>query len=83
MRDRIALVFSSGRSARRIRTSSIETPKPFISTFTWSRIVAMIWSRLADSTSSSLLLASTRRSDAETMEFSRPRMPSSTGPTDW
>ena len=43
----------------------------------------MIWSRLADSTSSSLLLASTRRSDAETIEFSRPRMPSSTGPTDW
>ena len=66
-----------------MRTSSIETPKFFISTFTWSRIVAMIRSRLADSTSSSLLWPSTRRSDAETIEFSRPRMPSSTGPTAW
>ena len=30
--------FPRGRSARRMRTSSIETPKPGISAFTWSRI---------------------------------------------
>ena len=50
-------MFSSGRSARRMRTSSIETPKLFISAFTWSRIVAMMRSRSADSTSSSVFVA--------------------------
>ncbi len=59
------------------------TPKPFISAFTWSRIAAMIRSRSADSTSSSWLLPSTRRRLDDTIEFSRPRMPSSAGPTAW
>ena len=49
---RIASVCSFGRSARRMRTSVIETPKFCISVFTCVRIAAMIRSRSADSTSS-------------------------------
>ena len=81
MRDRIAWVFSEGRSARLIRTSSMVTPKPAISVFTSSLIAAMIRSRSAESTSSRELRPMTRRSEAVTIEFRRPRMLSGTGPT--
>ena len=66
-----------------MRTSTIDTPKFSISVFTWPRMVDMIRSRSAESTSSSLLLPSTRRRLPVTTEFSRPRMLSGTGPIAW
>ena len=43
----------------------------------------MMRPRCEDSTFSSCSLPSTRRSDDDTTEFSRARMPSSVGPTAW
>ena len=62
--DRLGVLLAAGRRGGCARPRSA-TPKPCISAFTWSRIVAMIRSRSADSTSSSLLLPSTRRSAAD------------------
>ena len=66
-----------------MRTSTIATPKPCISWFTSSRIFPAIAERSAESTSSSLRLPSTRRSDEEATEFSRARIPAKLGPTAW
>ena len=83
MRDRIACVFSSGRSARRMRTSSMATPKPGHLAVHLPLISPMIRPRLDDSTFSSCSLPSTRRRDDDTTELSRARTPSSVGPTAW
>ena len=54
MRDRIAWVFSCGRSARRMRTSSIDAERLASRAFTWSRMLPHDRvARCADSTSSS------------------------------
>ena len=66
-----------------MRTSTTFTPKPFISPFTWLRMAPMMRGRSADSTFSSVSPPSTRRRLEVTTEFSRARMPSSVGPTDW
>ena len=59
------------------------TPKPVISLFTCVRMLAMMRSRSADSTSGSERVPSTRRIADDTMALSRPSIAASSTPAAW